>query len=169
MSLNKFGHSFKRLRKSVEYGPPGRGFQLTTTGDYDVENKRITNLNLVPKDDLDAVSKAYVDETLQTVVSSIKGELFQSVNKTIQDDIETLIVDYQKQLDSIVHTVVIPKVLESKIRATTGQFFKENVNVVELERRVSELELAFKLSQETIKQFENDIRNQLKLHFNLLA
>lgn len=164
MSVDKFGqHSFKRLRKAVAFGPPGRGFQLTATGDYDVENKRITNLNLEPQEDADAVPKAYVDKTLQTVVSNMKSELIQSINKKVQDDIDTLIVNHQKQIDIVVRTVNIPGVLESKIHATTAQFLEGNVNVTAFELRVSELEKAFELTQEAIERFESDIRNQLNL------
>lgn len=42
MNITKFGiHNVKS--KSVQ-GPRGIGFKLTETGDFDLENKRLTNI-----------------------------------------------------------------------------------------------------------------------------
>lgn len=68
MSVDKFGRfeaSSGQLNSAVGSnnssssrvlrGPPGQGFKLTDNGDYDMENKRLTNIG-VPRDDGDAIT-----------------------------------------------------------------------------------------------------------------
>ena len=53
MSIDLFGRSLDLKKKTV--GPPGVGYKLTLTGDYDAEKKRICNLSY-PVDPNDAVN-----------------------------------------------------------------------------------------------------------------
>ena len=55
MSLNVFGRKLDSKSKAGSRGPPGVGFKLTVTGDYDVEKRRICNLSS-PVDPNDAVN-----------------------------------------------------------------------------------------------------------------
>lgn len=64
MSIDKFGRTLHTTRIRAARGPPGVGYKLTADGDYDIENKRLKNINY-PIDELDACNKKYVDE-LQT-------------------------------------------------------------------------------------------------------
>ena len=43
-----------------ERGPPGIGFALTSSGDFDIKKKRLTSVG-DPKDDSDSTTKKYVD------------------------------------------------------------------------------------------------------------
>lgn len=54
-------------------GPPGLGFNLTNSGDYDMNNKNIKCLN-EPFDDEDAVNKKYVD-VLKRDISNLHEKL----------------------------------------------------------------------------------------------
>lgn len=58
MSVDKFGrHSTNRFsnRNRGLQGPPGRGFELTVNGNYDIQNKRLCNVRN-PSSDTDAVN-----------------------------------------------------------------------------------------------------------------
>ena len=59
-SQNDHYGQFKVTERGPE-GPPGVGFQLTKSGNYDIDGKRLTDVSK-PVDGTDAATKAYVDE-----------------------------------------------------------------------------------------------------------
>lgn len=70
MSVDKFGR-FTDLSFRGEYpSVKGIGFNLTTNGDYDMQLKRLVNLNNAV-DAKDAVSKAYVDNQIKNLTESM--------------------------------------------------------------------------------------------------
>ena len=98
MSLDVFGRKLDSKSKVGSRGPPGVGYRLTPTGDYDIEKRRICNLSY-PVDPNDAVN-------LQTLELNIAAsgdrftELFNSVIETakkLQERIEKL----EKTVDEI--------------------------------------------------------------------
>ena len=50
-------------------GPPGIGFKLTSNGNFNINNKRLTNVG-APTDDDDATTKEYVDDELNSKVAN---------------------------------------------------------------------------------------------------
>lgn len=79
MSLDKFGRFSKDGAKGGERGPPGIGFFLSSSGDYDINNKRIINLR-DPLEDKDAVTKSYFDAEFKKIIS-ILDHLTIEINK----------------------------------------------------------------------------------------
>ena len=49
-------------------GPPGVGFKLTSDGNYDVDNKKLTNV-ATPTSNADAATKKYTDDHITNVSS----------------------------------------------------------------------------------------------------
>ena len=47
-------------------GPPGPGFKLTSDGNYDIDNKKLTNV-MTPTTDADAATKKYIDDHVTNV------------------------------------------------------------------------------------------------------
>lgn len=75
MTIDKFGRTATEREKIPLRGPPGEGFNLTESGDYDLRKKRVVNI-AQPIDNFDAVSKQYVDSETKR----IKMECVQSIN-----------------------------------------------------------------------------------------
>ena len=65
MSVNIFGAS-KTIGKGSKKGDRGIGFQLTADGDYDIDDKKLTNV-AKPISENDATTKSYVDEQDENV------------------------------------------------------------------------------------------------------
>jgi hypothetical protein len=60
MNVDKFGrHSTKGAMTKLLRGPPGQGFTLTKDGDFNIENKRLTNV-AEPKEEADAATIKFV-------------------------------------------------------------------------------------------------------------
>jgi hypothetical protein len=72
--------------KSGEKGDPGIGFKLTHDNNYDMDNKRLTNVQK-PKEPKDVVTKEYFIERVDKVVASVhrKNEDFDMNSKTIKN------------------------------------------------------------------------------------
>lgn len=64
ITIDKFGG----YRTGIKYlpGPSGHGFKLTVNSDYDIDNKRLTNVAL-PKENNDAVTVSYSDSKYVTM------------------------------------------------------------------------------------------------------
>jgi hypothetical protein len=56
-----------------ERGPTGVGFELTTDGNFNLQEKRLTNLAVLPVDDTDAVTKSYLDTRANTVEKKLQN------------------------------------------------------------------------------------------------
>jgi len=79
MTIDKFGRSSKSSNKDVK-GPKGDGFNVTADGNYDMQEKRLTNLGL-SVESRDAVTKEYVDSKLIT----LDNEGFNLRNKRMRN------------------------------------------------------------------------------------
>lgn len=76
MSVDKFGR-FNSLGAKIQQGPPGPpgqqgpGFFITSSGDYNVQGKRLFNLKDAVENK-DAVTKIYVDSEIKKVIDANK-------------------------------------------------------------------------------------------------
>ena len=66
--------SYQTVNKYVQKGLPGVGFKLTVTGDYDVQNKKLTNVKS-GTDSNDAVNKSQLDATTNLLHGSRAGDV----------------------------------------------------------------------------------------------
>lgn len=83
MSVDKFGRHAGTNRGPV--GRAGIGFQLDHNNNFDITNKRLTNISK-PINDSDAVTKKYVDEIKSELMSYI---LEIKINKeSIQENVQ---------------------------------------------------------------------------------
>ena len=66
--------SYQTANKYVQRGLPGVGFKLTDTGDYDMQNKKLTNVKS-GTDSNDAVNKGQLDATTNLLHGSRAGDV----------------------------------------------------------------------------------------------
>ena len=66
--------SYQTANKYVQRGLPGVGFKLTVTGDYDMQNKKLTNVKS-GTDSNDAVNKSQLDTTTNLLHGSRAGDV----------------------------------------------------------------------------------------------
>ena len=66
--------SYQTANKYVQRGLPGVGFKLTDTGDYDMQNKKLTNAKS-GTDSNDAVNKSQLDATTNLLHGSRAGDV----------------------------------------------------------------------------------------------
>ena len=66
--------SYQTTNKYVQRGLPGVGFKLTYTGDYDMQNKKLTNVKS-GTDSNDAVNKSQLDATTNLLHGSRAGDV----------------------------------------------------------------------------------------------
>ena len=66
--------SYQTANKYVQRGLPGIGFKLTVTGDYDMQNKKLTNVKS-GTDSNDAVNKSQLDATTNLLHGSRAGDV----------------------------------------------------------------------------------------------
>ena len=66
--------SYQTANKYVQRGLPGVGFKLTVTGDYDMQNKKLTNVKS-GTDSNDAVNKNQLDATTNLLHGSRAGDV----------------------------------------------------------------------------------------------
>ena len=66
--------SYQTANKYVQRGLPGVGFKLTDTGDYDMQNKKLTNVKS-GTDPNDAVNKSQLDATTNLLHGSRAGDV----------------------------------------------------------------------------------------------
>ena len=68
MSVDKFGRNSKTLSKTKgAAGPPGIGFKLLPSGDYNIENKQLNNIAR-PEEPHQAATKEYVDDKINLLI-----------------------------------------------------------------------------------------------------
>lgn len=115
MNVNKFGQTklaaAKNFNSSLR-GPPGVGFKLTQDGNYDVDNKRILNIEQLPIAKNEVASKLYVD----LLIDSLKKEWinlenhikdhFGKFENSINEDLKNFDTKYNSLIQSIQDTVV---------------------------------------------------------------
>ena len=66
--------SYQTANKYVQRGLPGVGFKLAVTGDYDIQNKKLTNVKS-GTDSNDAVNKSQLDATTNLLHGSRAGDV----------------------------------------------------------------------------------------------
>ena len=66
--------SYQTANKYVQRGLPGVGFKLAVTGDYDMQNKKLTNVKS-GTDSNDAVNKSQLDATTNLLHGSRAGDV----------------------------------------------------------------------------------------------
>lgn len=82
MSIDKFGRSTLSLAKD------GRGFKLTSHGDYNIKKRKLKNVG-DPKDDADAVNISYLKKftnefmTSTSVIDEIQKKLTEIISTEI--------------------------------------------------------------------------------------
>lgn len=95
MSVDKFGRNSKTLLKSKgATGPAGLGFKLLPSGDYNMENKRLSNVGR-PEQPHQAASKEYVDEQISLSIQNndSKNYMDSIVKKYLDGHIKNKIVE----------------------------------------------------------------------------
>lgn len=70
MSVDKFGR-ISRAKPTGVRGPPGIGFLLTKTGDFNLQLKRLTNVE-EPVEKFDVTTKQYVDGKIEHLLENIR-------------------------------------------------------------------------------------------------
>ena len=90
MSIDVFGRTSKKTASSVQ-GPRGIGFQLTSDGQYDMQKKRICNVD-EPIDDKDAVTLSSVKKIINSEIQSknIDSVTLNVVKNTIDSEIKLI-------------------------------------------------------------------------------
>lgn len=84
MNVDKFGRNSKSFSKMEGIiGPPGIGFKLLPTGDFDLENRYLNNVGKKPEYPHQAVSKGYVDEQIGLKESSMRNHIDSSLKEII--------------------------------------------------------------------------------------
>ena len=103
MSLDKFGRY--RGKRAPARGRPGIGFVLTNNGNFNIQNKRLTNVAL-PNDPAHVATKIYVDKLhienlrgLKDVNLNVKGLIDASLIKRIES-LEHNLTNYMRSVDA---------------------------------------------------------------------
>lgn len=101
MTVDVFGRVLNR--ESSVRGPPGIGFKLTETGDYDIENKLLCNI-ADPKEFNDAVNlRTLLDRLMATYTSinTVDSELKSMINylKEHISKLEVKIIQIQEKVN----------------------------------------------------------------------
>lgn len=132
-TIDKFGRSSRRGSKPVIIrGLPGVGFKLTSDKQYDIEGRRLKNIGEAT-DDLDAVTRKYVEGRLDAVVENVvKGmhqvgdSLFTRVrttintnNKSLKDENNALIEKVSQNLMDEMRAYVDTRIGELKTLHTS--------------------------------------------------
>jgi uncharacterized FAD-dependent dehydrogenase len=109
--VDTFGSTSDSLSSDmVVRGRPGIGFKLTDDGDFDLKNKRLSNI-AIPIESDDAVSKTYHDHDLASVIKTTKENI-----KIEKESIKGELSDLTSQLNQSIETVST-KLLEVKNEA----------------------------------------------------
>lgn len=98
MSIDKFGRFHSKNIKIIK-GSPGIGFQYTADGNFDITNKRLTNV-LPPVKDSDAVTngflKTYKNKIVEEVEIVTRANLLALKNE-ILGDVKKLMINQTEE------------------------------------------------------------------------
>ena len=109
----------KRVEKGRPQGPQGErgiGFHLTSDNQFNIRNRRLTNVG-VPLDSTDAVTKRFVTDLLKTKASTtyLKSELEKKADKSklsdyvLKSDLNKAITEINKAITELNSVVVSQK------------------------------------------------------------
>ena len=105
MSIDVFGRHLGSSK--VAKGPPGIGFNLTKTGDFNLEQKKFCNVgNAV--DDNDAVNLSILTKKVEQELNSVIGEVEYLIIQ-VENKVELLEEGTKKRLDKIYQVLDIPE------------------------------------------------------------
>ncbi len=105
--MNKFGQTKPIVKKSsggtFQRGPPGVGFKLTVDGNYDMGNKRLLNIDHLPRENNEVASKIYVD----ILNESMKDEWveFEEQCKVKLENLKQELLDYDTHYKSMLNSI----------------------------------------------------------------
>lgn len=83
MSVDVFGRPFKSDTKVLK-GPPGSGFLLTESGDYDIQTKKLSNVGAAVNKN-DAVNLNLLKSYIETVTQEMKNNYSTLLDEKLQD------------------------------------------------------------------------------------
>ena len=92
MSVDIFGRHLKSNK--TFRGPPGVGFKLTESGDYDIENKRLVNVATGGVDD--TITGRHLNETVDVEIKNCLNNTnilmceIEKIKKNISTNFETI-------------------------------------------------------------------------------
>lgn len=142
-TIDKFGRRRRGTSKSIILrGPPGLGFELTSDGDFDIQNKRLKKMG-EPVDSQDGATRNYVDRRLTNYHAEVRKSFGEANDLII------------KNLKSYVNVQIIKSKEES-----TGALNQRNIDLMEqmrsyIDKKVSEV------STDLIEQMRAYIGKQL--------
>lgn len=109
MSIDVFGRHLGSSK--VARGPPGIGFNLTKSGDFDLEKKRLCNV-ADPIDKNDAINlitwEAFVSEDLEPRLKNIEQQI-ASIGKNFEEDVN-------KRLEAKKKASKRPGIIDSRLK-----------------------------------------------------
>lgn len=88
MSVDVFGRQLIQSKEVIR-GPPGIGFSLTKESDFDIQNKRLCNVNAAvdPTDAVNLKALQALDSKLQKQLKELKDSIEQ-LQKKFKDSFE---------------------------------------------------------------------------------
>lgn len=176
-NIDKFGRHISNFNREAQVTGSNL-FPLTDDGQYDVEDKRLCNVQL-PVDNTDGANKAYVDKTLEEIHTVIQKASSSKLNvtTTVRDlhhlkmRIDKLENDQGFTIQQIVEDVEdIKKTLHKHKNQLSDlsileRTVKVELDAVELKRYTTDTQLRQDLKQLTVG-YDKDIEN---LHRKLKA
>ena len=122
------GQSYQTVNKYVQRGLPGVGFKLTVTGDYDVQNKKLVNVD-EGENNQDVVNKHQLDVGLQTKPNKTSVLLLDGTTHMVGD------------LDLRGNKIILPGEIQMDRKLITNLDTDENqdlsaVNMITLKNKV---------------------------------
>ena len=90
MSVDAFGRIFLKSKATTGGGPRGKGYKLTSDGNFDVENRKLCNV-ADPTQPADAVNLRVLQVFLEAEVS----ELFQ-ITTSLREEVERLRLELKR-------------------------------------------------------------------------
>lgn len=97
MSVDVFGRHLKKKDQGASRGPPGVGFNLTSTGDYDIRSKKLCNVA-----DATNQSDAVNLKTLEAKIDAITEKYNQSISSLLKS-IGALTTDINENREDILN------------------------------------------------------------------
>ena len=105
MSIDVFGRHLGPGK--VAKGPPGIGFNLTKTGDFDLEQKKLCNV-ADAVDDKDAVNLNILKKEIELELNIVYEEIDHVINR-VENKIKSLEEETKKRFDKIYEVLDIPE------------------------------------------------------------
>ena len=152
MSVNIFGAS-KTIGKGSRKGERGIGFQLTVNGDYDIDDKKLTNV-AKPISENDAATKSYVDEQDENVRNELKLKM-NADRRSLLELTDRNMIHINGRLESIER-----KYQEVDVTSSLGEL-RSQIGKIELgiEENVKRIEDAHGAKLQTLNESHANIRD----------